>query len=55
MRRLGFILGVVFFGLGLFILVYAEGLRRWYAGLFFILLGLVTFLNALVRKEDPGE
>ena len=54
MKRLGIILGILFLGLGLFISMYAEGLRRWYSGLFFILLGIILLLTTIFRKGDSG-
>ncbi|MGD2120586.1 MAG: hypothetical protein PVJ76_02525 [Gemmatimonadota bacterium] len=52
MKKLSYILGIVFLGLGVFILVFAGGLRRWYSGFFFILIGAVWILTARVRKGD---
>jgi hypothetical protein len=53
MKKLALSLGVVFVGLGVVILVLAEGLRRWYSGIFFVLIGIVALSNALVRREVP--
>jgi hypothetical protein len=55
MRKLGFAFGVAFFGMGIFISLYAEGLRRWYSGLFFIFIGIIVFLTALLRKGDSEK
>lgn len=52
MRKLGVVLGIGFLGLGLFILIVAEGLRRWYSGLFFVLIGTISVVTALARKGD---
>ena len=55
MKKLALSLGVVFVGLGVVILVLAEGLRRWYSGIFFVLIGFVALSNALMRKDVPNE
>lgn len=51
MKRSAFALGAAFIGLGVVILVLAEGLRRWYSGIFFVLIGTVVLLNASLRKD----
>ena len=55
MRKITVALGVLFVGLGVFVLVFADGLSRWYSGFFFLLIGIVALLNALVRKDTGQE
>ena len=55
MSKLALVLGVLFILLALIILVFAEGLRRWYSGIFFAIIGTVTLLNALRRKPVAEE
>lgn len=55
MRKVALVLGVLFIVLALIILVFAEGLRRWYSGIFFAIVGTVTLLNARFRKEGIKE
>ena len=49
MRTVWLVGGILALGLGLVILVFAEGLRRYYSGLFFIIMGLVLLLG--LRKR----
>ena len=55
MRKITLAFGVLFVGLGVFVLVFSEGLRRWYSGFFLLLIGIVALLNALVRKDTGQE
>jgi hypothetical protein len=41
--------GIAAFLLGLTILVFAEGLRRYYSGLFFVTMALVLLITARRR------
>lgn len=41
------IIACLFITLAIVILIFAEGLRRWYSGLFFFIMGSVTMLRAL--------
>jgi hypothetical protein len=50
MRRFPLILGIAALVLGVVILVLAEGLRRYYSGLFFVVMGLVL-LNVSRRRS----
>ena len=33
--------------LAVVVFVFAEGLRRWYSGIFFVIIGIVLLVNAL--------
>jgi hypothetical protein len=55
MSRMVLVLGVLFILLALVILVFADGLRRWYSGIFFGIIGTVTLLNALRRRRTSEE
>lgn len=46
MRPLPLIAGVVATLVGLAILLFAEGLRRYYSGLFFVIIGLFLLRTA---------
>jgi hypothetical protein len=46
MKRLAVVLGVSFLLLAVIVFVFADGLRRWYSGIFFAIIGTVTLLNA---------
>jgi hypothetical protein len=54
-RKVGLVLGVLFLVLAVIIFVFADGLRRWYSGIFFAIIGALTLLNALHRKEGVEE
>ena len=48
-------LGVIFLLLAVIMLVFASGLRRWYSGLFFSVIGTATLLNAFYRGGAAEE
>jgi len=50
LRRMALVLGPVCLVLAVVILVYADGMRRWYSGLFFAVMGTVALLGARRRK-----
>ena len=55
MSKLALVLGVLFILLALIILVFADGLRRWYSGIFFAIIGTVILVNALRSRRIPDE
>jgi hypothetical protein len=55
MSKVGLVLGVVLIVLALIIFVFAEGLRRWYSGIFFATIGTVTLVNALRWRRGADE
>jgi hypothetical protein len=55
MRKLVPVLGIVFVVLALVVLVFAEGGRRWYSGLFFALIGTLMLIDAARRRRAAGE
>ena len=46
MRKWVLILGIILLVLAVVVFVFASGLRRWYSGLFFVIMGLVAVTNA---------
>jgi hypothetical protein len=54
MSKLSLVTGLLCVVLAIVILVFAEGLRRWYSGLFFALIGVLSLVNAR-RWRDPVE
>jgi len=46
MNRLSLILAVLSFALALIIFLLADGPRRWYSGVFFVVLGAVMLASA---------
>ena len=55
MRNVALVSGVLFVVLAVIVFVFADGLRRWYSGAFFALLGVVTLLNAWHRGVKGNE
>ena len=55
MRTISLILAIAFLILGAVVLVFAEGARRWYSGLFFVALGLAVLGNPVSRKGEKAE
>jgi len=55
MKKLAMVLGGVFLLLAAVVFVFASGLRRWYAGLFFAFIGIATLLNASMRGGATEE
>ena len=55
MRKVALGFGFFFIVLALVILIFADGLRRWYSGIFFALIGTVTLLNTLRWRRTSKE
>jgi hypothetical protein len=55
MKKLSVVLGVIFLLLAVIVLVFASGLRRWYSGIFFAILGTVALINGLHRDGAPKD
>ena len=45
-------IAISFIILSFIIFFMADGLKRWYSGIFFLLLGIVTLLNALIKNNN---
>lgn len=50
MSKLSLVFGILFIVLAVIVFVFADGLRRWYSGIFFALMGTVALVNALRRR-----
>ncbi len=46
MKRFAVPAAILCFGLAVAVFVFAEGMRRWYSGIFFLVLGAVLLMNA---------
>ena len=55
MRKLPLVLAVVSFLLAVIVFVFAEGARSVYSGLFFVVLGVVSLVNARRRERKATE
>jgi hypothetical protein len=51
MSKTSLVVAVICFALAALIFVFADGARRVYAGAFFVMLGLVTVVNAKRRTQ----
>jgi hypothetical protein len=55
MSKLALVTGILCCVLAVIIFIFADGLRRWYSGIFFALIGVVTLLQAARWRRDAGE
>jgi hypothetical protein len=55
MQKLPLILAFVSFIVAIIVLVFADGARSIYSGLFFVLIGVVLLLNARKSQEKTSE
>jgi hypothetical protein len=53
MSKMHLVLGILFIVLAVIIFVFADGLRRWYSGIFFAMIGTVILVNALRKRRGP--
>jgi len=49
------VLGILFIVLAVIIFVFADGLRRWYSGIFFAMIGTVILVNTLRKRRGRGQ
>ena len=54
-KRLALWAGIICIVLAVFVFVFADGLRRWYSGLFFAVLGIVALANAGYWRRGKKE
>jgi hypothetical protein len=47
MSKMALFSGIVLMALAVLVFVFADGLRRWYAGGFFAVMGIAVLANAL--------
>jgi peptidoglycan/LPS O-acetylase OafA/YrhL len=55
MSKMYLVLGILFIVLAVIIFVFADGLRRWYSGIFFAIIGTVILVNALRKRRGRGQ
>ncbi len=46
MNGAGLVWGILYLVLAVIVFVFADGLRRWYSGIFFAIMGTVLLVNA---------
>ena len=55
MNKVTLFSGILCIVLALIVFVFADGLRRWYSGVFFAIIGVVMLLNALRWRRNADE
>ncbi len=55
MNKLALVLGILCIVVALVVFGYADGLRRWYSGIFFMILGAVALVNAVRWRRDADK
>ena len=55
MNRFQLVMGLICLVLAVVILIFADGLRRWYSGGFFLLLGVVMLLGARAHATGAAD
>ena len=48
-RKIALVAGIIFIVLSLAVFVFADGLRRYYSGIFFLMIGIVNL--AIIRRK----
>lgn len=54
MKSFHWVAGAFCLGLAVVILLFAEGLRRWYSGGFFLVMGVAMLLTKSCARADGG-
>jgi hypothetical protein len=55
MNKAGLVFGILFIALAVIIFVFADGLRRWYSGIFFAVMGTVVLVNFWRSRRVADE
>jgi len=55
MGVLALVSGIICVAMAVIILVYADGLRRWYSGAFFAVMGVVLLSSAARWRRGPDQ
>lgn len=55
MNKMAFFVGILCIVLAIVIFIFSDGLRRWYSGIFFALLGTVMLVNAKRWRRDSDK
>lgn len=55
MNKMVLALGILCFALAMVVFVFADGMRRWYSGVFFLVMGAVLLANAKHRRSPTGD
>ena len=55
MKKVALVTGVLFVVLAIAVFVFVDGLRRWYSGIFFAMVGSVILVNAGLKRVPTNE
>ena len=55
MNKPALVVGILCCVAAVIVFVFADGMRRWYSGIFFALIGAWTLLRAQRAGRDAGE
>jgi hypothetical protein len=55
MSKVALLTAIICAVMAVVVFVFADGLRRWYSGIFFAVMALVMLLNALRWRRVVGE
>ena len=55
MSKVALVSGILCVVLAVIVFVFADGLRRWYSGIFFALLGTLMLINALRWRRAADQ
>jgi hypothetical protein len=55
MSKAALVTGILCIVLAVIVFVFADGLRRWYSGIFFALIGTVMLANVLRWKRAANQ
>jgi hypothetical protein len=55
MSKFALTTGILFIVLAVVVFAFADGLRRWYSGMFFALIGAVVLVNAQRSRSVSGD
>lgn len=55
MDKVTLVVGILCIALAVLIFVLADGLRRYYSGIFFAVIGTVMLVNTFYRRRRPDK
>ena len=55
MNKLALVIGILCCVVAVVIFIFADGMRRWYSGIFFALIGTVTLVRTLRLRRGSDE
>lgn len=55
LNKFALVTGIVCIALAIIIFLFADGLRRWYSGFFFTLMGIVSLINYFRWRQGAEE